>query len=465
MKKILILLFALLTVFGAEAQNNLTLYNMKTVPQRYYTNPARRSDAKVFVGLPMISSNYMDIGFDGFRIKDLTGAIRTEGSDNVFVISDFTAQLKKRNQFTVTQSTDLLSFGFKVKKNYFFVNSTLHNSLKVSFPGDLFKFLGEGNGGANLNRKFDFAFGIDAMQYAEFGVGYSRQLLDEKLTVGTRLRLINGIAVISTEDSELLFSTDKETFDYTLQSNIRINTANSFGQFSINDSNNNPNVSGQDILNEVFGGGNRGFAVDIGAEYKPTERFTLSASINNLGRINWNTNALNIVSENPNATYVYDGIHIDNILDYTDEDFEASLEAIGDTIKDRFNLTETNESFKTGLYAQFYLAGNYNLTKNHNAGILFYGDFYKSTINPAITLSWNSKITRVLGISLTYSVLNGSAANAGLGFSLNGGPIQYYFVSDNLVALFRHDAVRTVNFRTGLNLTIGRKTKKTGVSN
>jgi hypothetical protein len=334
----------------------------------------------------------------------------------------------------------------------------------VSFPGDLFTFLGEGNGGSNLNRKFDFAFGVDAMQYAEFGLGYSRQIIEDKLTVGARFRLINGIAVVSTEDSELLFSTDEETFDYTLTSNIRINTANSFNQFSIVDSVDNPSVSQQDVFNQIFGRGNRGFALDIGAEYKPGKKFTLSASINNLGRINWNTNALNIVSENPNASYTYDGIHIDNILDFSNQDFDDALRAIGDTMKEVFHLTETHESFKTGLYAQFYLGGNYNLTKNHNAGILFYGDFYRSTINPAITLSWNSKITRILGISVSYSVLNGSAANAGLGFSLNGGPVQYYFVSDNLIALFNHQSVRTVNFRTGLNITIGRKTKKTGVA-
>jgi hypothetical protein len=50
--------------------------------------------------------------------------------------------------------------------------------------------------------------------------------------------------------------------------------------------------------------------------------------------------------------------------------------------------------------------------------------------------------------------------NAGLGLSLNTGPIQTYFVSDNIIGLFAHKSVNTINLRAGMNVTIGRGEKK-----
>ena len=186
----------------------------------------------------------------------------------------------------------------------------------------------------------------------------------------------------------------------------------------------------------------------------------MSASITNLGRITWNTNTYNWKSENPSATYQFTGLNIENALDFDGDDVETAFNKLSDTLQSTFRLNNNTESFTTGLFAQFYVGGNLNFTKNHNAGVLLHGSVYKKTLDPAITLSWNSKLTRVLGVSLSYSVANNSIVNAGLGFSLNAGPIQTYFVSDNLIGLFAHKQANTINMRTGINVTIGRGEKK-----
>ena len=467
MKRLIIT--AVVTLFGllhVQGQNNLTLYNMKPIPQKFYVNPANQSDAKIFVGLPGISSNYFDFGLSAFKLGDVVDAIRPdENGDTTFMLGEFTDGFKKKNFNSISNAMDLFSFGFKLKKNYFFFNTSLVNNVRFTAPGDFFQFIAQGNGGANLNRKFDFGFGLDMMSYAEVGIGYSRKLMNDKLTVGGRVHFIKGIATVSTEESSFNFTTDPNTFDYYLQSDVQINSANSLSglpsispfdsTFEFTDS-----MTFQDAVNSIFKGGNRGVALDLGATYKLNNKLTLSASITNLGRITWNTNTYNWKSRTPGATYQFTGLNIENALDFDGDDVETAFNELGDTLKSTFRLDNNTESFTTGLFAQFYVGGNLNLTKNHNAGVLLHGSVYKKTLDPAITLSWNSKLTKVLGVSLSYSVANNSFVNAGLGFSLNAGPIQTYFVSDNLIGLFAHKQANTINMRTGINVTIGRGEKK-----
>ncbi|MFT5724692.1 MAG: hypothetical protein ACI9JN_001813 [Bacteroidia bacterium] len=468
MRKIIILsILGLLGFSSVSGQNNLTLYNMKPIPQKFYANPANQSDAKIFIGVPGISSTYMDFGLTAFKLRDILDAIHTDANGkSTFLISDFTKGFKKKNFISVSNSVDLLSFGFKLKNNYFFVNASIVNNARFAAPGDFFQFITQGNGGSNLNRKFDFGFGLDMMSYGEIGLGYSRKLMNERLTVGGRLHLIKGIAVLTTNESTFNFTTDKQTFDYTLQSNIEINSANSFSDIdgfnpfdTLNSKINNPGDF-TETVNSILGSSNRGMAIDLGVVYRPTKKITVSASIINLGKITWNTNTYNWKSKNPNASYVFNGLNPDNALAFKGEDFNAAMTEFTDTLKSTFDLDTNTNTFKTGLFAQFYLGGNYNLTKNHNAGILLHGSFYKKTIDPAITLSWNSKLTKIVGISATYSIANNSFVNAGLGLSLNLGPIQTYFVSDNLVGIIAHKHVNTINLRTGMNVTLGRGEKK-----
>lgn len=467
MKKILFTSMCfIIGLISVQGQNNLTLYNMKPVPQKFYANPANPSDAKLFIGVPGASSHYIDFGITAFQLHDLVDAISgDQNGDTTLSLSEFTKGFKKKNYISINNSMDLFSFGFKLKNNYFFLNTSVINNARFTAPGDFFQFVTQGNGGSNLNRKFDFGFGLDLLSYAEIGIGYSRKLLDEKLTVGGRVHFIKGIAIISTQQSEFNFTTDKNTFDYYLQSDIEINSALSFNKLpSISpfDSTFKPrdSIGFQQVVNSFFKGGNRGMALDVGVTYKPTNKFTLSASITNIGKINWNTNTYNWKSRNPGATYRYTGLDIDNALDEQERDIEEAFNEFADTLKSTFRLDNNTESFTTGLFAQFYVGGNLNITKNHNAGVLLHGSFYRKTIDPAITLSWNSKLTKILGASVSYSVANNSFVNAGLGLSVDAGPIQTYFVSDNLLGLFAHKQVNTVNLRAGMNVTIGRGEKK-----
>jgi hypothetical protein len=61
-------------------------------------------------------------------------------------------------------------------------------------------------------------------------------------------------------------------------------------------------------------------------------------------------------------------------------------------------------------------------------------------------------------------MINKSFVNGGLGLTLNGGPLQFYAVADNLLGIIKYQNANTIDFRTGINLTFRRKDKQVKLS-
>jgi hypothetical protein len=46
-----------------------------------------------------------------------------------------------------------------------------------------------------------------------------------------------------------------------------------------------------------------------------------------------------------------------------------------------------------------------------------------------------------------------------MGFAINGGPVQFYLMSDNVIGFFAPHATKNWHVRTGINFLIGREKK------
>lgn len=453
---ILLLTISASTVFG---QQNVTLYNMRSLPQRIYANPALRPDAKMFINIPLLSSHHINVGNTALNLNKILDATVPNGDSNTLLVSELADIFNDRNLITLSYDIDLLHAGFKLGNNYFSFNATLKNGFKFDYPGDMFDLLFQGNGGANLSKNFDLAFGFDANMYTELGFAWSRDLLDDRLRVGARLKLINGLSNISTGNSSLDFVTAHDDFTLTLKPDLEIRMASAnFGvqnQGFFGDSLADPSFN----PSSIFGMSNAGFGLDLGGVFELSERIHLSAAINNLGAIKWNTNTFILRSRNPGKAIQFTGVDLNNLLDSAG-DFDQIFEQLGDTFSEQFDFDTLHESYSTRLNPEFYIGANYNLTKNHNAAVLFYGNFYNKKFYPAATVSWNSRFTRILSLSVTYSYMNRSFSNAGAGLSLSLGPTQWYFVSDNIFGALKPSSQQNVNLRFGMNMTFRRKVKE-----
>ena len=398
----------------------MTLYNIKALPQRLQVNPALTPDSRVFVGLPGLSSLDMNFQISAFNLSAFSDAIYdVPNSDstglNISLLSD---AFNKDNVISFKTDVDLINFGFKVKKNYFSVLSSFNTDFRLSYPGDAFSLIFEGNGTqstgeTNVGRTFDFPLSADVLVTADIGLGYAREVTD-KLTVGGAVRRIYGIATFNTVKNDITFTTRPSDFAYIATSDIEVNSASIFGNLlDSTTSTDDPAQSFQDNKNT-------GWGFDLGARYKINDKIEVHASIVDLGFINWETNTTKYASRNPGAEYVFDGFELDEIFGDS-ADIDESFQRLGDSLRETFQLDSSGGSFRQNLFTEFYVGGNFNLTANHNAGLLFYGSFYNKKFLPGVTISWNSKLTRIFSVSASASYISGTVRNIGLGNGVESG--------------------------------------------
>ncbi|MBK9800144.1 MAG: OmpA family protein [Bacteroidetes bacterium] len=452
--------FCLLMTVKVSAQQNLTLYNLKAIPQSNYINPGILPESRVNIGLPIISSLYLNKSNSGFKLNDLI----QKGSNGSTQIdfANMIGKLSDNNYFALALQTDLLSANFKVKENYFSLNSSYKVNWRVRYPKDLLNFIWQGNG-ASLGEELHFNLGLDATTYLEYGLGYSREIGD-KLSLGIRVKYLSGIANISTNKSDITLTTNPQTYDITATSDIVFNTSgivdNPFDGLGLND-----------VITKLH---NRGYGIDFGGSYKVNDLITVNASVLDLGSIKWNFAPTNYVSGNPNATFTYQGIDLNTFVNDSTS-IDKAVELVFDSLNATFALDTLHRSYKTKLGPQIYAGAQYSLGEQSSVSLLLQGHFFDKKLHPALALSYNYKIDKYLNGSINYSMFNRSYMNIGLGLAVNLGPVQLYAVSDNVLGLFVYNKynvtnddgkktsitypgnTKNLNLRVGLNLTFGRK--------
>jgi hypothetical protein len=212
----------ILSVQSLYAQQDLTLYNMEMVPQRMYQNPALKLYSTVNIGLPLISSQYVNVVNSGFKYSHL---IRQRADDSLYVDMDnMIKKLGKKNYVMASVQPDLISFGFQVKKkNYFSFNITEKVNVLFKYPKTFIEFLWKGNG-AMLDQEVPLNFRINASHYREHGLGYARDWND-KLRVGAKLKYLYGMSNIWTKKADIGISTESTGFAITTHANLQLMTS------------------------------------------------------------------------------------------------------------------------------------------------------------------------------------------------------------------------------------------------
>jgi hypothetical protein len=427
-----------------NAQKDFMLYGMNNMAQSHIVNPSFMPNSKGYITMPLVNT-HMGLSHSGFQLNHL---LQTRPQDDSLVLTpDFTlSKMAALNYVNMDVNNEILGFGFKANKSYFHFNVTHKFAMRFMYPKDLFVLGIKGNGSADLlgQRASLDGFGIDVVDYLEFGAGYNREIND-KLTIGGKVKYLSGIANVYTRHSALGIHTDETTFDITIDGQMTVNSSNVKPFF---DTVNSPNPR-DFIMNS-----NRGFGVDLGATYKLSDKITLQASIIDLGVISWKTNVATLASNDVNFTF--QGVDIEELAADTSE---AAMQAFVDSLGGIFNATENNDAYTTPLFTRIYIGGTYKLNEKVEFGGLWYNEFIHSRYRTAITASANFQVMRWLRVGMNYTAYARDYFNLGFGFAVNGGPVQYYFLTDNVIGMVAPHATKNWQVRTGVNFLIGREKK------
>lgn len=432
MRKITVTIVTLFLATALFGQTSMSFYHLgRTTFQNNALNPAWVPKGRLHVGLPVISGIHVHAN-NKLSYNDLF----TKENNNILLdIDKGITNLQSQNFTSAHINVNLFHVGFKFPAGAFisvFANERIEAD--VLYPKKLMEFVWNGSDGFVDEEVKLGKIGLMASHFREIGIGYAYSV-NGQIDFGIRAKYLMGF------------------MNASLPSNATANFTSSAGFFELETELENAQLrtagidiySGDegDIGSHLISSGNTGFAIDIGGEYKLNRYYSIAGSILDLGFINWKTNVVNHTYND--TTFTYSGVNLDGVGDLVD--------ALEDSLFDRFTEVETNESYKTWLPVRAYGSWIYHYDQ--------YMDFYASVgmryIQGQLKMLYGGGITRKFGRVIT---LSGSALklpqqffNVGAAFAVNGGPVQFYMAADQVINFSAPD-FKAIDFRFGINIKL-----------
>lgn len=446
MKKVLVVIL-LLSVHLAMAQPETTMYTMSGVVQHANYNPAFVPNYKVVfsIGTASMHTHYSN---SSFSYNDL---VVKSGDSLVVDLPSFQKKLNDKNYITEASDVEVFRLGIKAGKrlylNWYVTNKAYSRQM---LPKDLITLFSDGNASL-VNGTSSFAPQFEGLAYLESAWGAS-YIVNDQLTFGGRIKLLRGVFDVTTENTEITMSLD-ENYATTVNAQVNVKTSGIQSMDEVDFAN--------DYKNYLK---NKGLALDLGATLKLTDELTVGASLLDIGYINWQHDTYAYTLDKADASYTFQGIDLQKVLD-GDEDY---LDAEMDSIESKFELQEgAIGSYRTPLPGKMYLTASYAWKANTTFGALLFFEKYQGRFYPGFSTSVHKEFGRNAGASISYTAINRTFGNFGLGFNLNLTPFQFYVVGDNLLRIptshmingsFNKFASNTqyLNVRAGLNFIFGR---------
>jgi len=471
--KIIIILisaiFFIMLSFTGKGQSSQTLYFMNRIPQSNHMNPAIQPKCNFFIGLPVVSSVQISTGNNRYVLSDIIMPHPSQDSLVTFLHpeadfdkTDFLSKLGNNNSFYQEFQTDLLSFGFRANSWYFSFNLSEKQSVALNYPTDLMDFALNGNQNF-IHQTADFnALRANANFYREYGIGVSKEI-NSNLFIGVRGKILFGHANINTGNDNTLgfYSSSDSIF---INANAVVNTSspliattNIDGDFDgfevpayIEDADNDS------LIDLALRHQNMGMGIDVGVYYSPMDNLSLSLSIIDLGYIKWDKEVTNLELK---GEYSFKGVDLSDEIG-AEESEEDPFDQVLDSLENSFTVSNESSSYTTGLGTKVYIGASYFVSPKFDVSFLSRSYIYNNYFNQAFTFSANVRPVHGISASLSYSIMNGTYNNIGLGLVLGGAPLQFYVVTDNVSAAFWGHKTSTFNLRVGLNIAFGCKNQK-----
>ena len=474
MKKLLYIISIILFSLPAWSQQNNSMYFMESLPQAKWLNPAVQNECKIHIGgalipvtgqvLPPIQFNF---GNNGFSLADVVqsknGKLITpgyKGYDQELLLST----LKDVNYITLEFHINWLSFSYKYKDWDFGLDINDKIDHRFSFNKDYIRLALEGNGNSFLDETAHLGdLGVTTTAYTEVAFTVSKEI-NKKLTLGLSAKALFGIANVWTEQSTIdMHTSSQENYPIQVDADVLIHTSQpmievtemyyDYEKDSMVVETINRDV---DYKGSLFNTKNLGFGFDIGATYKINKEIELYASVTDLGLINWKANPQTFAVK---GSYLWDGYDFQPMLDEDNNITDGSDTDTSEEIIKTFEPKLTKESYISFITPKAYLGGTYRFNEKIKTGLLLRSSFFQNTWHPSVTLSGNFRLAKSFEAVVSYSMINNSYTNVGIGFAAKAGPFQFFMMSDNLTAFVFPQYARNFNFRMGINLRFGCKEK------
>lgn len=449
------LLCAAATALPAGAQELRTSYFQQTSNFRHQMNPALLDSTYTSVLLGNINLGLTgNIGLKNFVYK----ADPSTGYDLMTFMhpdvsaSQFLGELHDKNRADIYLNYNLFSTAFRAFGGTNLVELNLRSNTNISLPKELFSFMKE----AGANEHYSITDGgMRTQNYMELALGHSRNLLDDRLRVGAKVKLLFGLAYadMAIKNMDISLNDDYWRIQGDIQAKASLmNTTWEYEEGKEDPTTGRPRLNGIDEVGAGLSG--FGLAFDLGASYKVMDGLTVSAGITDLGFINWK----NVMQASSAGDYTFDGF--DNIYmggDNTgDNKIGDQFEALGDDLEEVFSLYQDGEgSASQALAATLNVGAEYELPYYRP---LRFGFLYTSRI--CGPYSWHEGMlsANVRPLKWIEATIQGNVSSTGWGWgallSFYTKRFNFYVGADRFMGKLSKQFIPLNNMNANVNLGI-----------
>jgi len=434
------------------AQPN-TLYFMKGIAQTKDLNPARAGIERGFyISLPVFSKVDFSANTNNWSYNDLIHpGSGTQDTMLVWDFNKFLSSIDEHNFLMESASLTLVDIGWKRGKVFYGFSWSEREYSEPFFNKDLVNMLYYGNWPSLGTTYHSGYFGVGGAHYREFAFTYAKEV-SRKISVGITGKLLFGMAGIKTSGLNMVAGMPKSGDEIDLGASgqaffsapveFRLVNEGGYKLYS-------KNYFDRSTYFTNFG--NPGLAVDLGITNKVSNEFEFSVSLVDLGFITWKQD-VTVFTER--GHFLYRGINLDEPANTppTTTDAGGLFLALRDSMRNAFLPMQTNSSFNTILPIKLYLAGEYEVSEDLTMGGLARVRMFNNMLHGSFTASVNAKISKALSLSGSYSILESTYDNIGVGAALRAGKVQFYAVTDNVISIFDPSSTRNTSLRFGINM-------------
>ncbi|MFK5891490.1 MAG: DUF5723 family protein [Flavobacteriaceae bacterium] len=429
MKKSILFIFIVMSLFKGLSQNKPILYDFTEVPQSLMLNPGAEVNHKWHIGVPALSGTSLSVGLRGFRVTDL---FAKDGLDINAKLEKLIFKLNPSDNIVINQQIEFLNVGIRLPNEKDYLSFGFYEELNFIgyYPKDLAIFLFEGN--KDIGRVFNAeSVRLKADLVGVFHIGINRRFSD-KFIAGARFKLYSGALDIKSIKNTGLFFTTKgidNIYRHNLQNiNLKVQTS---GFFIGDDYDEN---FYKKLFSKVFFGGNLGFGLDMGLTYKPNKQTKITASVQDLGFIKYTKQ---VIGAEVKGNFATEGVELQTPIvsgiDYFKQiidDVEASLDSqtiydsyisfrepkINASVGYSFGLPHLEECFKPRLDNPY----------RNQIGMQFFSIVRPKQPQLATTIFYYRRVNKYLRTKLTYTVDSYSPSSVGFGLSSHIGHFNLY---------------------------------------
>lgn len=413
------------------AQSNLVYYNADDRINAPNFNPAFIPDKHKFT-FTIFPFSGLSVGYNNQKVSnEMIRNFMAGGDDNERFREIFRSMLKSDIYFQRLE-VPVLGFSYNTEKGSIAFRIKDNMRLLADLKGEMSGFLSD-PAVTNIPMNQVQEFPIHAMYYREYSVGLAKEVIKKKLTVGIwakayfgRFSMISDVTgKASFEDGDYYFRTSKQT-KLSFPINIELDEESNLAYANT--------IDGYIGENFILNSDNKGFGFDLGFDYRVSDDLSISASVTDLGQINWksNLNSLDYIGE-----YKFDPDYIDQ--EGSDEyklvrtpDFDVNKIQLPSLFKVNIN----PEPFQTALPITIYGGAKYQAGDKIVLGIANrYVHSAKLSYN-SLMVSSDFDLKNGLRVLTGYGMIGPSYLNIPLAFVKNWSFGQFFIGTDNILALF-----------------------------